>query len=366
VTKLTRGLTRAVLLIVVPCAAVAAGVMFWLWGGRYIATENAYVKADIVQVTAEIAGRATAVHIRDHGTVKAGDLLFEIDREPFEMALAKAEAELDQTKTQVEVFRAQLAEANAELKEAQSKVAFFDAQLGRQKQLVAKGVGAAFRFEEAESNSATARDRVAVVRQKITRLAALLGNDPKLPAERHPMVREKMAERDRARLELARTKVVASVSGVAVNVKLQPGEQIRALTPLFAIVSDNRPWVEANFKETELTHVRPGQLATVVLDIYPDVEWKAEIDTISPATGAEFALLPPQNASGNWVKVVQRLPVKLRLQPRPGEPPLRAGMTATVRVDTERQRSLSQLLGGIASAMGRQKDAKPEQAAATK
>jgi membrane fusion protein, multidrug efflux system len=136
------------------------------------------------------------------------------------------------------------------------------------------------------------------------------------------------------------------LGGNAVNVRLQRGEQIRAATPLFALVADTRPWVEANFKETELTHVRKGQIAQVVLDIYPDVVWQAEIDSISPATGAEFAVLPPQNASGNWVKVVQRLPVRLRLLPQPGEPPLRAGMTASVRVDTERKSRLTRLIGG--------------------
>jgi membrane fusion protein (multidrug efflux system) len=138
----------------------------------------------------------------------------------------------------------------------------------------------------------------------------------------------------------------APLGGTAVNVRLQKGEQIKAATALFALVANTRPWVEANFKETELTHVRKGLSASVVLDIYPDTVWQAEVESISPATGAEFALLPPQNASGNWVKVVQRLPVRVRLLPQPGEPPLRAGMTATVRVDTGRERHLSQLFGG--------------------
>jgi membrane fusion protein, multidrug efflux system len=168
------------------------------------------------------------------------------------------------------------------------------------------------------------------------------------------MVREKQAERERAALDLSRTVIRAPLGGTAVNVKLQKGEQIKAATTLFALVSQTRPWVEANFKETELTHVRKGLAATVVLDIYPDVVWQAEVESISPATGAEFALLPPQNASGNWVKVVQRLPVRVRLLPQPGEPPLRAGMTATVRVDTGRERRLSHLFGGwTASATGR-------------
>ena len=159
-------------------------------------------------------------------------------------------------------------------------------------------------------------------------------------------MREKRAERERAELELARTVIRAPLGGTTVNVRLQRGDQVKAATVLFAIVADTRPWVEANFKETELTHVSKGLTATVVLDMYPDVTWQAEVESISPATGAEFALLPPQNASGNWVKVVQRLPVRLRLVPMAGEPMLRAGMTASVRIDTKRERSLGSLFGG--------------------
>ncbi|MFM9939010.1 MAG: efflux RND transporter periplasmic adaptor subunit [Hyphomicrobiaceae bacterium] len=340
-------LLRPLLLVAVPAAAIAGAALWWLWGGRYIATENAYVKADIVQVSSEVAGRIIEVNTRDHGSVKAGDVLLKIDPEPYAIALAKAEAELDQTRAMVASFRAQHAEAMAELKEAQTKISFFDAQLARQKQLSVKGVGAAFRFEEADSNAGAARDRVVVAQQKIQRSLANLGGDPNIATERHPLVREKQAQRDRAKLELERTVLRAPIGGLAVNVKLLPGEQVKSATPLFAIVSDTRPWVEANFKETELTHVRPGLSATIVLDIYPDVVWQAEIESISPATGAEFALLPPQNASGNWVKVVQRLPVKLKLVPREGNDlPLRAGMTATVKVDTKRERSLSQIFGG--------------------
>jgi len=135
-------------------------------------------------------------------------------------------------------------------------------------------------------------------------------------------------------------------AGTVLNFRLQLGEQVKAQTPLFSLVADRRPWVEANFKETDLTYVTVGQRATVVLDMHPDITWEAEVESISPATGAEFAILPPQNASGNWVKVVQRLPVRLRLIERQGEPPLRAGMTAWVSIDTQRSRSLSSIFGG--------------------
>lgn len=343
-------LLRPFLLVGVPLLAVAAAALWWLWGGRYVSTENAYVKADIVQVSAEVGGRLTEVYVKEHAIIKAGEPLLKIDAEPYSIALTKSEAELDQTRAQIAAMRAQYAEAQAELREAQSKTEFYDAQYARQNQLKQRGVGFAFKFEEADSNAAAARDRVAVLQQKIERIRASLGGNPDLPTEEHSFVREKLAMRERAKLDLERTTVIAPVGGVAVNVKLLPGEQVKPATPLFAIVSDTRPWVEANFKETELTYVRPGQSATVVLDIYPDLTWEAEVESISPATGAEFALLPPQNASGNWVKVVQRLPVRLRLIERPNELPLRAGMTATVKVDTKRERRITQIFGGGSAA----------------
>ena len=341
-------LLRPILLIAVPAAAIAGAVLWYLWGGRYVGTENAYVKADIVHVAAEVAGRVVEVGVKDHGQVKPGDVLVKIDPEPYKMALDKAEAELDQTKARVEALRAEYQEATAEQAEAEERVQFYEAQRARQTRLVDKGVGFAFRFEEAGANADAARARVGATRQKMQRVLAQLGGDPKIETQAHPLVREKIAARDRAKLDLDRTVVTAPLGGLAVNVKLLPGEHVRAATPLFALISDASPWVEANFKETELTFVRPGQAATIVLDIYPDVTWQAEVESISPATGAEFALLPPQNASGNWVKVVQRLPVRLKLKPSEGvDPlPLRAGMTATVTVDTKRERRISTLFGG--------------------
>jgi membrane fusion protein (multidrug efflux system) len=178
------------------------------------------------------------------------------------------------------------------------------------------------------------------------RVQAALGGDTSLPTDQYPAVREKQAMRDRAALDLAHSEIKAPRDGTVVNFKLQLGEQVKAQTPLFSLVADRRPWVEANFKETDLTYVAVGQQATVVLDMHPDVTWEAEVESISPATGAEFAILPPQNASGNWVKVVQRLPVRLRLIERAGEPPLRAGMTAYVSIDTRRTRTLADTFGG--------------------
>ena len=337
---------RPILLIAVPGAVIAAALLFWLWGGRYVTTENAYVKAHIAQISAEVAGRILAVHVHDHAEVKAGSVLFVLDPEPYRVALSKAEAELDSVRSQVRTLIATWHEAKSELHEADSKVLYWNAQVARQKTLTERGIVSSSKFEEIDSNATAAVDRVAVVRKKVERVVTQLGGDPDRPVDEHPMVREKQAERERAGLDLTRTVIRAPLDGTTVNVKLQQGEQIKAATALFALVAKTRPWVEANFKETELTHVRKGLAATVTLDIYPDIVWQAEVDSISPATGAEFALLPPQNASGNWVKVVQRLPVRVRLLPLSGEPPLRPGMTATVKIDTGRERSVSQLIGG--------------------
>jgi membrane fusion protein, multidrug efflux system len=240
----------------------------------------------------------------------------------------------------------------SELADAEARAAYFLRQSQRQEELAVKGVASVSKRDESQNDARAAADHVTTAREKLQRVLTALNGDPQLPADQHPMVRDKTAARERAALDLARTTVRAPVDGVVVNLRVQQGEQVKAATPLFALVVVSRPWVEANFKETELTHVSVGQKASVVLDTYPDTTWEAVVESLSPATGAEFAILPPQNASGNWVKVVQRLPVKLRLLPQVGEPAIRAGMTATVKIDTGRQRrvgDMAQIVGGRGS-----------------
>ena len=341
---------RVVLLVAVPFLLALVGGAVWLHGGRTVGTEDAYVKADIAQIAPEVTGRVVAVLVRDHELVEAGKPLVKIDPAPFQLALDKAEAELDNARTTVETARAQWLETQSELGEVEGQAEYLARQAARQQALAATGAASVTKLDEAQNAASVARNRVRVVKKRLARMLAALVGNPDIATDDHPLVREKRAERDRAALDLARTTILAPVAGTAVNVKLQPGEQVKASTPLFVVVAKTRPWVEANMKETDLTYVKPGQKAWVVLDIYPDVTWAAEVDSISPATGAEFAILPPQNASGNWVKVVQRLPVRVRLLPQPGEPPLRAGMTATVTIDIRRQRSLAGLFQGSASA----------------
>ncbi len=338
---------RLVLLLGVPLVVVAAAVLVWQQGGRYVTTENAYVKAHIVQISPEIAGRVLEVAVRDHDRVQAGAVLLRVDPAPYQLALAKAEAELDSARTQVETARATYHETLSELGELENRAHYLTRQAVRQQHLAARGVAPTTRVEETESDAAVARERINVLRQRLTRLLTTLKGDASLPVDQHPSVRERLASRDQAALDLARTVVTAPVGGTIVNMRLQRGEQLRAATAVFALVSEQRPWVEANLKETTLTHVAVGQRVEVVLDVYPDVTWTGEVESISPAAGAEFAILPPQNATGNWVKVVQRLPVRIRLLPHAGEPTLRAGVTATVAIDTGRQRHLGDAITGL-------------------
>jgi len=338
---------RMVLMGVLPAIAVAGGIAYWLQGARYVATQNAYVKTDIAKLAAEVSGRVIEVHAHAHMLVKSGDVLVKIDPRPFELNLARAEAELDTARQQMATLRATLDEANYEFEEAQGRAAYFRKRYERQIDLAKRGIVATTRRDELENDADEAADRVVMARQKISRIRTSLGGTPDRPVDQHPLVRAKIAAVDSAKLDLERTSVKAPTSGIVVTVPLVPGEQIKASEPLFAIVTEKTPWVDANFKETELTYVRVGQGATIELDTYPGVSWKAKVRSISPATGAEFAIFPPQNASGNWVKVVQRLPVRLQLDSREGMPPLRAGMTANVTIDTGRERHLSDLLGGL-------------------
>lgn len=340
-------LMRFALLILVPLIAIAGAVTYWLHSARYIATENAYVKTNIAKVAAEVSGRAVIVNARAHLKVKKGDVLVEIDPRPFEIDVQHAEAELDTARREIETLVATLKEARTEFQEARDRAVYFRKRFERQIELAKQGITAATRRDELENDADAADDRVAMARQKIQRVIASLGGDPNRPIDDHALVRAKAAALAQAQLDLEHTVVRAPSDGTVVTVPLLPGEQITKAEPLFAIVTDVQPWVDANYKETELTHVRVGQKAKVVLDIYPDYTWEAEVQSISPATGAEFAILPPQNASGNWVKVVQRLPVRLKLIQSEEAPPLRAGMTATATIDTARKRELSDLFDGF-------------------
>lgn len=334
-------LLRLVLLIVIPAAAIAVGGYFYLVGGRYVSTENAYVKADIIQIATVLDGRVIEVAVQDHRDVARGDLLFRLDPEPFELAVAKGKAELENVVTRIETLRATYFEAKAELGEEEAEIAYFERQVQRQEILRKRGVTGRDYLDRAQSDLAMAKERKSAKELRIRRMLVALGGDPTIDVTDHPLYKEAIAALKEAELNLSRSVMYAPADGVITNMKLQAGEYVEEGRPVFSLIATGRPWIEANLKETDLTHVRVGQSAKVVIDAYPDEKFEAEVASISPATGAEFAVLPPQNATGNWVKVVQRLPVKLVLKQAPGsEPvPLRAGMTVSVSIDTKHRRS---------------------------
>jgi len=242
------------------------------------------------------------------------------------------------------VLRAEYRETLREATEARERIDFLTRQLERQERLKEKGMSRIETYDEARHNLEMARARLASVEERINRVRASLAGDPQLAAERHPRYAEARTAYDAAAIDLARTQVKAPAAGVVSNMKLQPGEHVEKGAPVFSLIRSGEVWIEANFKETQLTYMREGQPVSVVADAYPDHEWRAVVAAIAPATGAEFAVLPPQNATGNWVKVVQRIPVRIRVDQPAGQPRLRAGMTVAVAVDIGRSRGLPRVV----------------------
>jgi membrane fusion protein (multidrug efflux system) len=339
-----RNAVRWILLVVVPLVAVVFGARMYAASGRFAETENAYVKAEIIAVSAEVGGRIVEVGVQDNQSVTAGTLLFRIDPAPFEIAVARARAQMDVIRTDVQSLKAELRAAQREAEEAQEQIAFLTRQFERQERLRETGMTRADAHDEARHNLELARRRLVSIRERATRVVANLAGDPNLPVERFPRYAEAKSALDAAQTDLDRTTVRAPSPGVVSNMRLQVGEHLEKGTPTFSLISGKPVWIEANYKETQLTHMRVGQRATVAVDAYPDVEWPAVVASIAPTTGAEFAVLPPQNASGNWVKVVQRVPVRIAVEQPEGQPKLRAGMTVTVAVDTERSNGLPRVV----------------------
>ncbi|MBT6096431.1 MAG: HlyD family secretion protein [Rhodospirillaceae bacterium] len=331
-----------------PVAIALGAVYFYATGGRFASTENAYVKADKIAVSSDVSGRVVAVKVAENQEIHKGDLLFRIDPEAFDIALSQAEARIASARQTIAALKAEYRQKVAERREAEGEVAFYKRRVERQRKLHGKGFASQSKLDDAEHELSAARDRIPAINQDLARVRARLGGDVGIDAAAHPTVREAQSARDAMALQLRRTEVRAPTDGVITNFGLEVGEYIEAGAPIFSLVGTGQVWVRANYKETDLTYVRVGQMATLSVDTYPDVSFQARVASISPATGAEFALLPPQNASGNWVKVVQRLPVRLELIKSYNGPPLRAGMSVVVEIDTGHKRKVP---GVISQAM---------------
>jgi membrane fusion protein, multidrug efflux system len=324
----------------VPLVAAAGGLYYFLTAGRYQTTDDAYVRAAQVSISSNVSGRVSETDVHDNQRVHRGDVLFRLDERPFRIAVEEARARLASARLQIESLKATYRQRLADLQSARSALEYQEREYDRQRRLLQHGITSESQADRVLLARNEAQQNVAAVEQQITATLASLGGNPNIPADQHPSVEQAQAELDRALLNLSYTTIAAPLDGIVTRVEqLQVGDYINAATPAFALVSTQDTWIEANFKEVQLARMRPGDSARVSIDAYPDRTFQARVTSVSPGTGAEFSLLPPENATGNWVKVVQRLPVRLQLQ---GDvPTLRTGLSATVTVDTQYPRLLA-------------------------
>jgi membrane fusion protein, multidrug efflux system len=324
---------RVPLMLALPLLMLAAGLYVYLTSGRYESTDDAYLRAAELAVSANVSGSVSAVDVRDNQQVRRGQTLFRLDDRPFSIAVEAARAHLAATRLQVQSLKADYQRRVADLRSAESAFSYADREYQRQSRLLASGIASQSQVDRAQLALSEARQSVAAAQQQITAALARLGGDPDIKVDSHPLVEQAQAALDRALLNLSYASVTAPSDGIVTGVEhLQAGSYLPAATPAFVLVSTQDVWVEADFKESQLARMRPGDPATVRIDAYPGRPFRAVVASITPGTGAQFSVLPPENATGNWVKVVQRLDVRLRLEGT--LPVVRSGLSASVTVDT--------------------------------
>jgi membrane fusion protein, multidrug efflux system len=334
---------RLPLMIGAPVIAGAVAIYFYVAGVGYESTDDAYLRAARVSISPNVSGRVIDVNVHDNQPVRRGETLIRIDDRPFRIAVEDAQARVANARLQIESLKATYWQRMADLRSAQSTLEYRKREYERQTRLLASGISPQSLIERTLDASNQAQQNVVSDQQQINATLASLGGDPNIPADRHPTVEEAQAQLDRALLNLSYTTIVAPIDGIVTRVEeLQAGDYITAATPAFALVSTRDVWIEANFKEVQLTHMRPGQPATVRVDAYPGRVIRATVTSISPGTGSQFSLLPAENATGNWVKVVQRLPVRLQLE---DGVPVQSGLSALVTVDTGYRQNLFGMAG---------------------
>ncbi|HKE94283.1 MAG TPA: HlyD family secretion protein [Povalibacter sp.] len=332
---------RLPLMILGPVALLAVAGTFYLFGGRYEDTDDAYVRAGQVSISSNVAGRVTELLVHDNQVVHKGDVLFRLDDAPLRIAVAEAQAQLGKQRLQVESLKATYRQRQADLAAARDTLAYRQTEFERQQRLLDKGIASRSQFDAASHARESAQQQLSSAQQQIAAALAGLDGDPNIPLEKHPLVMEAQAQLDHAQLNLSYAAVAAPSEGVVTRVEqLQVGTFIAAAQPVFALVSKSNVWVEANFKEVQLAHMRPGQAAKVTIDALPGRRFTAHVTSVSPGTGSEFSMLPAENATGNWVKVVQRVPVRLEIEGLDDAALLQSGLSARVEVDTQYQRHL--------------------------
>jgi membrane fusion protein (multidrug efflux system) len=333
--------TRWALFLLLPLALIAGGY-WYVTGGQVMATDDAYVEADKVGISTDVSGVVKEIEVAENQHVEAGQVLFRLDDLPFRLALKRAQAQVDIVSNDLKALKANYRDLQAQIRQAQDDTDYYDREFRRQQDLVAKNIASQATFDTARRNLHNAQQKLASLNAQLAAVAANLNGDPNAPVEQHPRYLDAVAQRDEAARQLNHSVVRAPFDGIVTNVpSLAPGKYLQASMTAFYLVAIDHVWVTANPKETELTYVRPGQPVTVTVDTYPDAEWHGTVESISPAAAQEFSLLPAQNTSGNWVKVVQRIPLRVRVDTSDKNlPPLRAGMSVEVDVDTGHTRGL--------------------------
>ncbi len=328
-----RGRRRG-LMLVVPVALALAGTAVWLEGGRYVSTDNAYVHQPILAISAEVPGRIVEVSTAENRVVEAGTPLFRIDDTSYKIALNQAEAALASARRAAETQRSGYVTAQARLEAAQEVLDLKQRDFDRQKELQSRGVTSAATLDTASLDVRAASNNVTIARLAVTEALAALGGNAEQPTDEFPAVRAALAQREAARRNLELTAVKAPASGIVSQVgSLNVGQYVGPGTMVASLVENGESWIDANFKETQVGALREGQPVEITVDAYPGVTFHGTVLSLGSATGAQFSLIPAQNATGNWVKVVQRIPVHISITPDP-EHPLRGGLSASVSVDT--------------------------------
>ncbi|HEX8047036.1 HlyD family secretion protein [Rhizobium sp.] len=344
-----RSPTRPILFALLPVALVIGGY-YYVTGGQIMSTDNAYVQADMVGVSTDVSGTVIAVDVHENEVVKKGQVLFRLKPDSFRITLEGAQAQLGNARNQILNLQASYKQSLAEIAQAQADIPYYQNEYERQQNLINSSVASKAAYDQAKHNLDAAQQKVSVAQAQAATTLAQLGGNADLPVEQNPLYLQAKAAVDNAQRELDDTVVRAPFDGITTNVpSLQVGAYLTAAQQGFSLVSTTNMWINASPKETELTYVKTGQKVTISVDAYPGVTWKGTVSSISPASGASFSLLPAQNTTGNWVKVVQRIPMIISIDDTQGKPPLRVGMSVVADVDTGHARGLPD---SIASLLG--------------
>jgi membrane fusion protein (multidrug efflux system) len=350
-TDALRKRMRFILLVVLPVIAVVTGLVLYMIGGRYVSTDDAYVHAAKLMVSTDISGLVSEVDVREGQTVKAGDILFRVDPRQFQIALDNTKASLAQTALSLQAMKEDYKRMQQDIAAQQSQVDLDQNTFDRDAALLKTNAVAQSTYDQAHFALEGDKSKLESLRKLSQVQLARLGGNADFDVAQHPQYLQVKAQVDEAQRQLDHTVVRAPFDGVVTQVDaLQPGTYLVAQTAALtntgavALVATNDLWIDANMKETDLTHVKIGDPVKFNVDTYPAHVFSGTVESIAPAAGSEFSILPAQNSSGNWVKVVQRIPVRIRVNPTPEALHLRAGMSVTVSIDTGHRRTLAEML----------------------